>query len=143
MKIFKFLSHPYTLIFAFLFILISGQHLGGFYALYILLGLMHGVLHAVLGFLGIVVLLLSFHLTLERRIVIRQTLNLLGIALLFASVFFFFRNDTERYNWGTFEESVPLFTLIFASFIAFCFLGGTFWNPQQDRRSKTRFLSKV
>ena len=40
MKKIKIITHPVTLILCFFLILISGEHLGGFYLLYILLGLL-------------------------------------------------------------------------------------------------------
>jgi len=143
MKLFKILSHPYTLIISFLFILISGQHLGGFYALYILLGLTQGVLHSVLGFFGIVVLLISYHIASKQKSYLQHGLNILGVAMLFASIFYFFKNDTQRYNWGTFEEGLPLFTIVFTGFIAICFLIGSFWNPSPRSGVNTTLLSKI
>src|SRR5438067_1112689 len=101
MKLFKILSHPYTLIFSFLFIIISGENMGGFYALYILLGLLHRALHSLLGFLGVLILIISYHLYIKQNLFIKQGLNVLGVVLLILSLFFFFRNDTEHYNWGT------------------------------------------
>ena len=143
MKLFKILSHPYTLILSFLFIVISGQHLGGFYALYVFLGLMHGVINSVLAFLGIIVLLVSHHSGRPQKSLIRQALNVTGVGLLFASLYFFFANDKAHYNWGTFEQGFPMFTLVLTSFIALCFLIGTFWSPQLKRGVKQSFLSKV
>jgi hypothetical protein len=37
MKAYQIITHPYTLIASFCLILISGQHWGGFYLLYLLL----------------------------------------------------------------------------------------------------------
>jgi membrane protease YdiL (CAAX protease family) len=143
MKLFKILSHPYTLIVSFLFIVISGEHLGGFYALYVLLGLLQGAVHSLLGFFGIIVLLATYHSGWEPKSLKRKMLNIVGVGLLFSSVYFFFANDTERYNWGTFEQSVPLFTLFFTGFIALCFLVGAFWNSQSKNNIQHGILSKV
>jgi hypothetical protein len=143
MKLFKFLSHPYTLVISFLFILISGEHLGGFYALYILLGLTHGVAHSLLGFFGILLLLISYHAAFKQKGYLRQVLNIIGVAMLIASVFYFFKNDAQRYNWGTFEEGLPMFTIIFTGFIAICFLIGNFWNPSSRSHMNQNLLSKI
>jgi hypothetical protein len=143
MKLFKILSHPYTLVLSFLFIVISGQHLGGFYALYILLGLMHGVTHSLLAFLGIVVLLATYHSGWPQKSVLRQVSSVTGAGLLLASLIFFFNNDKQHYNWGTFEQGFPMFTLILTSFIALCFLIGAFWNPQPKSGINRGVLSKV
>ncbi|MBB1287053.1 hypothetical protein HRH25_21905 [Flavisolibacter sp. BT320] len=143
MKLFKILSHPYTLILSFLFIVISGQHLGGFYALYVLLGLMHGAIHSVLAFLGIIVLLVMHHAGWSQNSLRRQVANVTGTALLFASVYFFFSNDRAHYNWGTFEQGFPMFTLMLSAFIAICFLLGTFWKPHPKSSVNQNLLSKV
>jgi len=141
--VFYILSHPFTLIFSFLFILITGEHLGGFYALYLFLGLPAGVVHSLLGFAGMIVLVVSHYLPVDTKVIIRQCLNLIGAGLLFASVFLFFFNDKQRYNWGTFEESVPLITLVLSCLIAFCFVVNTFIHPIPKRGLIKEFLSKV
>ncbi|NTS41945.1 hypothetical protein HRG84_13595 [Flavisolibacter sp. BT320] len=143
MKLFKILSHPYTLILSFLFILISGQHLGGFYVMYIFLGLTHGVVHSVLGFLGMIVLAATHHSAWSRTSPLRQILNVTGVGLLFVSLYLFFMNDKQHYNWGTFYESIPLATLFFTGFIALCFLIGNFWQPHLKSDTRQGILSKV
>ena len=143
MKLFKILSHPYTLILSFLFILISGQHLGGFYVMYIFLGLPHGAIHSLLGFLGIIVLAATHHSAWSRNSPLRQGLNVTGLGLLFASPYFFFMNDKQHYNWGTFDETLPLATLFFAGFITLCFLVGNFWQPHVKSNARQGILSKV
>ena len=143
MKLFKILSHPYTLILCFSCMLISGESLGGFYIMYILLGLLHGVLHSLLGFYGMLLLFVGYHLPLKRNKWIKQLLSAIGFLLMVASVYFFFSQDTAHYNWGTFEQTVPLFTLLFTGFIAVCYLAGLFWKPQakNGRDVKLGFLS--
>ena len=143
MKLFRILSHPYTLILSFLFILISGQHLGGFYVMYIFLGLIHGAVHSVLGFVGIIVLAATYHSVWSKTSPLRQLLNITGVGLLFASLYFFFTNDKQHYNWGTFDESIPLATLCFVGFIALCFLVGNFWQPHLKSGARQGILSKV
>ena len=143
MKRFRILSHPYTLLFCFSFIIISGESMGGFYIMYILLGLLHGVLHSLLGFYGMLLLVITHHLPLKRNIFVKQILNVFAVSLMAASVFFFFRNDTAHYNRGTLEQGVPLFTICFTAFIAVCFLIGTFWKPQSKNGAKHGVLSKV
>lgn len=123
MKVFKFLSHPYTLIICFLMILISGEHLGGFYILYILLALPHGGIHAILALAGIGILLASYYKFNRRKTYrIAFFLNIAGLALLFLSIYLFFFNDKQHYNWGTFEQTVPLISLFFTGLIAILFL---------------------
>jgi len=123
--------------------IISGESAGGFYIMYILLGLLHGVLHSLLGFYAILLLIIGYHLPLKRKFFIRQVLNVVGLSLMIASVFFFFRNDTAHYNWGTFDQGLPMITLVFTALIAVCFLVGTFWKPQLKNGLKQGALSKV
>ena len=143
MKLFKILSHPYTLLLCFSFMIISGESIGGFYIMYILLGLLHGVLHSLLGFYGMLLLVIVHHLPLKRNIAIRQALNVVGVFLMVSSVFFFFRNDTGHYNWGTFEQGLPVLTLVLTTFVAICFLIGTFWRPEPKNGMPPSVLSKV
>ncbi|HEX8333452.1 MAG TPA: hypothetical protein VF622_12560 [Segetibacter sp.] len=143
MKMFKILSHPYTLIFSFLFILISGEHLGGFYALYIFLGLLPGAIHSILGFFGVLILVVSYHLPRTTKVFVKQCLNVVGTGLLFTSIYLFFKNDTAHYNWGTFEESVPVFTLVLFGLLGLCFLIGTFLKPRSSTGMIKNVLSRV
>lgn len=136
MKLFHILSHPYTLITCFSFMIISGQSMGGFFIMYILLGLLHGVLHSLLGFYGILLLVIGHHLSLKRNVFIKQGIKLAGLSLMFASVFFFFSNDSAHYNWPTFSQGLPMFTLVFTAFIAVCFLLGIFGMPQPKGSAK-------
>jgi heme/copper-type cytochrome/quinol oxidase subunit 4 len=143
MKLFRFLAHPNALIISFLMILISGEQTGGFYIIYLLTGLPYGIFHAVLGSIGVVCLLISQHLNYSKQLVIKQSLNLIGLGLMLASLVYFFKNDTKHYNWGTFEQGLPMFTIFFTGFIALCFLVGMFWHPQQKQEPKQSVLSKV
>lgn len=125
MKIFKFLSHPYTLLICFCLIIISGEHLGGFYSLYILLGLFIGAVHSLLAVSGIIVLLISYH-RFRNRNLLAHLLNMTGLLMLLGSLFYFFWNDKEHYNYGTFEQTIPVLTLVLFALIAACFLIGNF-----------------
>jgi hypothetical protein len=143
MKIIRIISHPYALLFCFSFMIISGESTGGFYIMYILLGLLHGVLHSLLGFYGMLLLVIGYHLPLKRNVFIKQVLNVIGVALMVSSVLIFFGNDTTQYNWGTFEQGLPMFTLVVTTFVAVCFLIGTFWKPQPKNGLRQGVLSKV
>ena len=123
MKLFKILSHPYTLIISFLMILISGQHLGGFYMFYILLALPHGGVHSLFALAGIIILLINYNQhDNEKRSNIKMLLNLSGLAFLLVSIVLFFLNDRQHYNWDTFQQIIPISTLLLFIVIASCFL---------------------
>ena len=80
MKAIQIITHPVTLIVSFLFILISGEHWGGFYILYLLLALPHGGLHALFGVMGIVMLVIALNKNIQiNRYTNSSLLNLVGV----------------------------------------------------------------
>jgi hypothetical protein len=121
MKALNFFTHPIILIVSFLIIMISGEHFGGFYALYILLALPHGGPHSVLALLGIMLLILS-NATNNKRGLIRNLLNVFGSILLVLSIVVFFYIDKEGYNYGTFYQTIPVITLLLFCFLTLLFL---------------------
>ena len=122
MKTIKIISHPITLITCFLLVLISGQHLGGFYLLYILLGLPHGAIHSILAMAGILVVLFSNNKYKRKfNYLIEPILNMAGVLMLSLSLLFFFINDKEQYNYSTFNQTVPLLSLIVFGIVALSF----------------------
>ena len=144
MKILRLFGHPYTLIVCFCFILISGEHWGGFYVVYILMALPFGRLQSILALVGIIVLIFSYinpYLSIGR--ITAQLLNILGVLSLLCSLVIFFKRDTAHYNWGTFYQAIPLFTLSFTAFVALCFLVNTFLTQSKKRPSKMPPLSKA
>lgn len=124
MKLFKIISHPYTLIICFLLIMISGENFGGFYAMYILMALPFGGVHALLAVAGI--LLLVINRSLNKNKVAYQACNILGLVFLIASLFYFFAADRQHYNWATFQQLVPVMSLIITAIVSFFFLVGNF-----------------
>jgi hypothetical protein len=122
MKTMKFLTHPYTLIASFFFVMISGQHLGGFYLLYLLLALPHGGVHSITALIGITLLLFSYSKHKERGQLTESILNIFGVFLLLLSLFLFFYNDKENYNYGTFVQLVPQITLTIFAVLCLLFL---------------------
>jgi len=117
------ITHPYIVIISFFIIMISGQHLGGFYLLYLLLALPHGGVHSLLALFGIVLLLISYNKYKRKKIyLIESIINMVAIILLILSLFSFFYNDKEHYNFGTFYQIVPQITLVIFSIVALTFL---------------------
>jgi len=122
MKVVKFLAHPVVLIISFLLILISGEHVGGFYTMYLVMALPHGGVHAVLGVIGITLLLISFvKFKGANKFLARLLLNLAGLVGLWLSIFYFFYQDKSGYNNGTFQQLLPILSIGLFALISFCF----------------------
>lgn len=123
MKVFKFITHPYTVIICFSLILISGESWGGFYLIYLLFALPHAGIHALLALFGTILLLISYDRFKRKKIYLLESItNITGILLLISSLFFFFLNDKEHYNYQTFYDTVPQITLVIFSIVALTFL---------------------
>jgi len=127
MKMIKLFTHPVVIIIAFLLILISGEHLGGFYLLYILLGLPHGAVHSLLAIVGIGLLFFTNYKYQQQFIFnIEPVLNIMGGIMILLSLFLFFYNDKSHYNYGTFYQTIPvillsIFSLSVAGFLFYNF----------------------
>jgi len=122
MKAIKIITHPVLLILSFLFILISGEHLGGFYLLYLLLALPHGGIHALVALVGISMLIFTYiKFNRENRYIIEAIINMAGAACLVVSLFLFFFNDRSGYNAGTFEQLMPQITLVLFGLLVIAF----------------------
>ncbi len=112
------ITHPLFIVLLFCAIIISGEQMGGFYLLYILLGLPHFALHAVLGALGIICLLSTYY--------IRKTwmffLCVLGAIFMIISLLCFFLQPNGSYNYNTFHEVFPLSILVLFSVLIIVFI---------------------
>ena len=123
MKFIQTITHPIFLAISFLFILINGKHVEGFFLFYILIALPHGGIHSILAILGIGILVFNYAKYKNNfNYQIEPILNIAGAVLLPSSLFSFFYNDVDRYNYGTFHETVPLTILIVFILIELTFL---------------------
>ena len=123
MKIIHFITHPLFLIAYFLLLVISGESLSNFYCFYIVLALLHGGIHSMLAVLGIGILVFSYAKYKNNfNYKIEPILNIGGALLLLSSLFSFFYTDVDRYNYGTFYETVPLTILIVFILVELTFL---------------------
>lgn len=123
MKLKNIISQPWVLIASFCLILISGEAWGGFYLMYILVGIPHGVIHSIIAAIGIIILIISnytFSGTNSHRT--KAVLNITGLSFLLIALFLFFYLDKSGYNSGTFSQTVPLITLILFFALAVNFL---------------------
>jgi hypothetical protein len=122
MKALKIITHPYTLITSFLLIIISGEHLGGFYALYILLALFYGGMHSLLGVSGVILLIVARNLKGKAQNSFSGILNIGGAIFMILSIIIFFYMDKDGYNYGTFHQTVPIISLILFGLLVLLFL---------------------
>ena len=120
MKFLSWFGHPLAVIISYLLILISAENMGGFYLLYILLGLAYGAPHAFAALAGVVLVLIGYGF--PRRLG-RNTslLSLLGIGLMLIALFLFFYHSWNV-NRSGFSQALPLFTLVLFGLCAICFV---------------------
>jgi hypothetical protein len=119
MKLIKIIGHPVTVMVVYLLLLVSGESFGGFYALYILLGLSHGVVDSVVSMLGLLIMLLGYKTYRQRFHPVKPGLYLLADAVLIFGLVLFFRT-TKGYNDATFEQTVPLTTFVLFGICVLC-----------------------
>lgn len=104
--------------------MISGEHLGGFYALYLLLALYYGGIHSILALFGIILLIVARNKDVKTKFhALPNILNIGGAVFLVLSIVYFFYADKEGYNYGTFYQFVPRLSLILFGLIALIFIG--------------------
>src|SRR5690606_13686161 len=122
MKFIKILTSPILVVILFSLILVSGEHFGGFYIMYLLMAIPHGGLHAIFAMVGIGLVLFSYRRYRgQAQFIIEPILNIIGIFLLYASLLFFFYRSWE-YNDQTFEQGVPVTSLILFGVVSIAFL---------------------
>ena len=139
MRALRILTHPYLLMASFLLILISGKHLGGFYALYLLLALPHGGLHALAALAGIALLVYATIRRKREAQAVVALMNGTGVLLLVLSLIIFFGRDREGYNDATFQQTVPQLTLLlFALLACTFFIRNLLLLMRTDKRNRLR-----
>lgn len=111
MKFLKIIGHPITVLSVFLLLLISGEGFGGFYLVYILLGLTGLAPHAVLALAAVAFLVAGFNIPRGSFFIAKPILYIASIGIMIWALFTFFK-DSKGYNDGTFEQGVPLSTFI-------------------------------
>ncbi len=107
MKLIKIIGHPILVLSIFLLLLISGESFGGFYLLYICLGLPHGVPHAIIAVAAVASMVVGFNIQKKQPGLIKPLLYLFGIGLMLLALITFF-SDSKGYNDGTFRQTAPL-----------------------------------
>lgn len=137
MKWINIITHPILVLVLFCGILISGEHFGGFYLMYILMALPHGGIHALIALLGIGLILLCYGMYKRKsQFAIDPLLNVLGVFSLYISLWLFFYN-TWDYNEATFHQTIPVIILTLFIMISLAFLIRSiacFAKSKPDRR---------
>ena len=119
MKLIKICGHPVLVMSLYLLLLISGRSFGGFYAVYILMGLMGGTTDSILSLIGLGIMLLGYKLFRKQYHPIKSLLYILGNAVMIYGLVTFFR-ITKGYNDGTFEQTIPLISFTIYGVSVFC-----------------------
>lgn len=119
MKILKLIGHPITVLCLFLLLLISGESFGGFYMVYILLGLTGFAPHAVLATAAVAFLVAGYNVPKGQYYVAKPILYILSIGLMLYALVTFFK-DSKGYNDSTFDQGVPIASFILFGFCAMC-----------------------
>lgn len=118
------ITHPFAVLISFMIVLISGEHVGGFYIIYLLMGITHGAIHSLLGMAGIALLVPGLLTPQRKQVSSIYLLNIIGAVCMLLSLFLFFFNDEHRYNIGTFYQFIPFCTIILFCLLSLIFLAG-------------------
>lgn len=122
MQLSKFFSSPYLLIVCFLTLMISGEHVGGFYFLYLIAAPVSSITKLSCSF-GLLLLLFLHHYVNWRKLSTLKVLgNIIGVVLLFTSVYYFFKENGSHNYSGTFNQTVPITTFWCTGIVAATFI---------------------
>jgi len=119
MKLIKILGHPVSVISMFLLLLISGESFGGFYLLYICLGLPYGVPHAMIAIGALAAMLIGYNFNRNQFTFFKPLLYLISITLMLLALITFF-SDSKGYNDATFNQTVPLISFSIFGLCVLC-----------------------
>ena len=140
MKALKIIGHPVLLISLYLLLIIEGDQFGGFYLLYLVMAIPHGVPYAIVALIGLLCVFTGYKVYRTKTHFIKPTLYLLGfIIMLFSLVLFFGKGN----KWSTFELTVPLLTFIIFGVCSLCFLVNAFYLFIESRVNKTTMLKMI
>ena len=118
-KIALVVMHPLFIVLLFCGLIIYGEVMASFYISILVLGLPYGIMHAVIGVVGIALLVIG--MVLPNKI-ITSVINLIGSLCLITSLYRFFTQPGASYNYNTFRAFVPLTLIIFFAFLVTLFI---------------------
>src|SRR5438270_456196 len=99
-RITSIVLHPLFIILLFCGLIIFGEEMASFYISILMLGLPYGVMHAVIGVVGIGLLVIGIALPIKT---VSSIVNLLGALCLILSLYRFFTQPGASYNHNTFR----------------------------------------
>lgn len=105
MKILKWIGNPYLFVSLYLLLIIEGDHFGGFYLVYLLLAIPHGLSYSLLSIAGIAILLWGAH----RNGGLRLLLVVSGLSLMIIALTVFFSTGNKN---DSFLPGIPLLSFI-------------------------------
>lgn len=135
MKIIKTIGHPVLVMSMFLLILISGEHLGGVYLFYILLGLPYGAPHSIIALTGLATIFIGYKIYRSKPNILKHVLYVVGIAVMILALITFFERS-RGYNDSTFSQTASLISLGLFSLCAFCCIIQSVWMAAKIYKNK-------
>jgi hypothetical protein len=118
-RILLIVLHPLFIVLLFCGLIIYGEEMASFYISILMLGLPYGIMHAIVGVVGIALLVIGMILPKKT---IPSIVNLLGALCLIISLYRFFTQPGASYNYNTFRALVPLILIIVFAFLITLFI---------------------
>jgi hypothetical protein len=119
MKVINLVGHPVSVMCTYLLLLISGHSFGGVYVMYMLLGLLHGVLDAIVSAVGLAVMLVGYKIYRTRLHPVKPILYLVANAVMIYGLVSFFQSS-KGYNDPTFHQTVSLISFVIYGLCVLC-----------------------
>jgi hypothetical protein len=140
MKIVKIIGHPVSVMCIYLLLIISGESIGGFYALYLMLGLPEGTSYALVSALGVGLMLIGYNVYRKRYHPLKPSFYVLADVVMIIGLVIFFQT-TKGYNNGTFRQAVPLFSFALFGLCALCNVLLSVWLLIQNKGNNVKPIS--
>ena len=123
MKVITIIKSPIALMISFCLIIISGEQTGGFYIIYLIMGLIKASsMHSILGLAGILLLFAGITSSYSKKIFLASLFKCIAVLMMIFSLILFFYNDSRQYNIATFHQIIPLATVVLFGILSLIFL---------------------
>jgi hypothetical protein len=119
MKVIKIIGHPVLVMSLFLVLLISGRSFGGFFMLYIIMGLPAGTSDSILSIIGLSIMFTGYKIYRKYYHPLKPILYIIGNSVMLIALATFFK-VTKGYNISTFEQTLPILSFIFYGVSVIC-----------------------